>query len=298
MREYRNKFEHLLNPGHTACSGCGEILAARHVIDAAGKNSIVANATGCLEVTTSKYPESSWKVPWIHSLFENNSAVATGILAALKYKKIDKNINVLAIGGDGSTFDIGFGLLSGMFDREDNILYVCFDNEAYMNTGYQGSGSSPVGANTTTSPPGKVSVGNTSPKKNMPAIAIAHDLPYVATATVGYPLDIQAKVKKALTFQGPKYVQILVPCVPGWGSEPNLTIKIAKLAQQTGLYPVYEAENGKVTKVMPFPATLPKVEEYLKLQKRFKHLFETEQGKNEIKLIQEVADKNILTFKF
>jgi pyruvate ferredoxin oxidoreductase beta subunit len=297
-QKIKNPFNHLLQPGHRGCAGCGELLAARTVIDAMGPDTIIANATGCLEVTTSPYPESSWQVPWIHSLFENASAIGTGISAALKAKG-DTKTKVLVQGGDGSTFDIGYGLISGMWERGDDILYVCYDNEAYMNTGVQASGATPYGADTTTTPYGtsaEAGFGNNLPKKNMPVLAMAQGVKYVAQTTIGYPLDVVAKVKKALTFKGPKYIQILSPCVPGWGYDSKMTIKLAQLAHKTGLYPVYEAENGKITKIMPFPAVRPKVEEYLMLQKRFKHLFKDKQDLQKIAEIQKIADERVASF--
>ena len=295
MIKYQNHFSHLLAPGHRGCSGCGELLAARHVIDALGENTIVACATGCLEVTTTPTPESSWKIPWIHSLFENAPSVASGILAALRAKK-NSATNVAVFGGDGSTFDIGFGALSGLWTRRENILYVCFDNEAYMNTGNQYSGATPYGAATMTSPSDTIAFGNEFIKKDIPAIAAAHGVPYIATSTIGFPQDISAKVKKALTFSGPKYIQILVGCVPGWGYESELTVSLSRLAQQSGHYPVFEMENGKITKAMKVPQSPPKVEEYLKPQKRFAHLFKTDEGKKRIAQLQKMAEENIAKY--
>lgn len=294
----------------------------RHVLQAAGKNTIIANATGCSEVTTTRFPTSSFKAPWIHANFENASAVASGILVALKTKngkteerKNEKTneedaeestddvrpslmtalpeINILAFGGDGATFDIGFGLISGSWERAENILYVCFDNEAYENTGVQYSGATPIGANTTTTPPGKNSIGNYTQKKDMISIALAHGCVYVATATVGNLIDVENKVKKALSMEGPKYLQILCACVPGWAIDSKDTIKANRLAQQTGIYPVVEYENGRLVKVEKVFKPAPKVEEYLKLQGRFKHLFKSEEGRKEIALIQAKADENI-----
>jgi pyruvate ferredoxin oxidoreductase beta subunit len=285
-----------LSPGHRACAGCGQLLAARIVADTLGPETIMATATGCLEVTTTPYPETAWGMPWIHSLFENAAAVASGIYAALKTKGLEKKVKVVAQGGDGGTYDIGFGLISGMWERGEDILYICYDNEAYMNTGVQASGATPTFTHTTTTPAGKVSLGEKQNKKDLPAIAMAHGLSYVATATVGFPLDIAAKVKKAFTFAGPKYLQILVPCVPGWGYETNLTIKLGRLAQQTGLWPVFEAESGKITKVMKVPTNPPKVEEYLRPQKRYAHLFENEPGRQAMAEIQKLADWKIEKF--
>lgn len=281
----------LLAPGHTACAGCGQAIAARLVIDAAGSNTIVANSTGCLEVFTTKYPESAWEIPWIHSLFENSAAVASGIEAALRYLGKKEAINVIAQGGDGGSADIGLQAISGMFERGQDILYVCYDNEAYMNTGVQRSGLTPFHSNTSTSPAGSASYGNIRPKKPMPEIALAHGIPYVATATVAFVPDLQRKVKKALSIKGPKYIQVHVPCPLGWRHAPELTLEIAKIAAETGLYPIIEYENGTligVRKITPRP-----VEDYLKPQGRFKHLFKSPE---EIKKIQAIADNNILRY--
>lgn len=279
---------HLFSPGHTACSGCGQSMAARLVIDAAGKNTIVVNNTGCLEVFSTKYPESSWEVPWVHSLFENCAAVASGVESALKYLGKKDAINVIAQAGDGGTADIGLQALSGMLERGHDILFVCYDNEAYMNTGVQRSGLTPFDTNTTTSPAGAQSSGNLRPKKPMPEITMAHGIPYVATSSVGYPQDVQRKVKKALSIKGPKYLQIHVPCPLGWRHASGLTYEVAKLAVETGLYPLIEYENGKLAAVRQIQ---PKaVEEYLKVQGRFKHLLKNPE---EIKKIQEIADRNI-----
>ncbi len=278
----------LFKPGHTACAGCGQAIAARLVIEAAGPNTIIVNNTGCLEVFTTRYPESAWNVPWIHSLFENAAAVASGVEAALIHLGKKDAINVIAQGGDGGTADIGLQALSGMFERGHDILYVCYDNEAYMNTGVQRSGLTPFDTNTTTSPLGAKSVGNIRPKKPMPEIALAHGIPYVATASAGFTQDLQRKVKKALSIKGPKYIQIHVPCPLGWRHETGLTLEVAKLAVETGLYPLFEYENGILIaqkKITPKP-----VEEYLKLQGRFKHLLNNPQA---LKQIQDIADNNI-----
>lgn len=279
---------HLFSPGHTACAGCGQSLAARLVIDACGANTIVANNTGCLEVFSTKYPESAWEVPWIHSLFENAAAVASGIEAALIYLGKKETVNVIAQAGDGGTADIGLQALSGMFERGHDVLYVCYDNEAYMNTGCQRSGLTPFDTNTTTSPVAARSMGNIRPKKPMPEIANAHGIPYVATCSIGFIQDLQKKVKKAISIRGPKYIQIHVPCPLGWRHAPELTFQVGKLAVETGLYPLIEYENGKLTAVRqihPKPA-----EEYLKVQGRFKHLLDKP---DEIRIIQAIADNNI-----
>jgi pyruvate ferredoxin oxidoreductase beta subunit len=279
----------LFAPGHTACAGCGQSLAARLVIDASGPNTIVVNNTGCLEVFSTKYPESSWEIPWIHSLFENAAAVASGVESALKYLGKKDTTNVIAQGGDGGTADIGLQALSGMLERGHDILYVCYDNEAYMNTGVQRSGLTPFQTNTTTSPVGSRSLGNIRPKKPMPEIANAHGIPYVATASVGYPQDLQKKVKRALSIKGPKYIQIHVPCPLGWRYESAFTLQIAKLAVETGLYPLIEYESGKLSAVRKLNPPKP-AGEYLKAQGRFKHLLNNPE---ELKRIQEIADYNI-----
>jgi pyruvate ferredoxin oxidoreductase beta subunit len=280
--------ETLMKPGHTACAGCGQAIAARLVIDAAGKNTMIANNTGCLEVFSTKYPESAWCVPWIHSLFENCSAVASGIESGLKFLGKKEGTNVIAQAGDGGTADIGLQALSGMMERGHDVLFVCYDNEAYMNTGIQRSGLTPTTTNTTTTPTGAGSFGNPRPKKPMPDIAAAHGIPYVATASVGYPQDIQKKVKKALSIKGPKYLQIHVPCPLGWGHASSLTFDVAKLAVETGLYPIFEYENGQL--IPRKIAALKPAEEYLKVQGRFKHLLKDPKA---LAQIQAVADQNV-----
>ena len=276
--------ERLFSPGHRGCAGCGELLAARLVIEAAGPNTIVANSTGCLEVTTTPYPESSWGVPWVHSLFENSAAVASGVEAALKSMGRKEGVNIIAQGGDGSTVDIGLGLISGMLERGNDILYVCYDNEAYMNTGVQRSGATPFCASTTTSPSGEQSFGNMRPKKPMVEIAAAHGIPYAASASVAYPEDLYKKLVKAKEIRGFKFIHILAPCPPGWKARPEDTVKLARLAVQTGIFPVYEVENGKYAQTMKTPTRKP-VLEYLKLQGRFKHLKE-----EDVAAIQQIVD--------
>lgn len=281
----------LFKPGHTACAGCGQSLAARLVMEAAGPNTIVANNTGCLEVFTTRYPDSAWGVPWIHSLFENSAAVASGVEAGLIALGRKDKINVIAQGGDGGTGDIGLQALSGMLERGHDILYICYDNEAYENTGIQRSGLTPYGANTTTSPPGIKSPGNIRPKKPLLEIARAHNIAYAATCSVAFIPDLQRKVKKALSIKGPKYIQIYVPCPLGWRHASDKTIEVAKKAVETGLCPLIEYEGDKLVsckQISPKP-----VEEYLKIQGRFKHLLGNSE---EIKKIQEIADANIAKY--
>jgi pyruvate ferredoxin oxidoreductase beta subunit len=289
--EYLNRVEKkdLFASGHRACGGCGQALAARLVQDASGENTIACVATGCLEVFSSPYPDPAWRIPFLHSLFENASAVASGVEAA--YKALNKGpVNIIAQGGDGSTSDIGFQSISGMFERGHNVLYVCYDNEAYMNTGVQRSSFTPLGARTTTTP-----MGNKTRKKNLPLLAADHGIPYVATATVDDYRDLQRKVKTALSIEGPKYIHVLAPCPLGWGHAGELTVQICRLAKDTGLFPVYEIIDGKVTNVRKIPDKLP-VEEYLKLQGRFSHLFKRGAPPEIMAEIQEIANQNIERF--
>jgi len=285
-----------LTSGHRACQGCGEALGARYVVDVAMREAdnrlLAINATGCLEVFSTPYPESSWQVPWLHSLFGNAPAVATGVRAALRAKG-RTDVKVLAQGGDGGTVDIGFGCLSGMFERNDDVLYVCYDNEAYMNTGVQRSGSTPPAARTSTTPALGDAPGNVFGQgKNMPRIAMAHGIPYVATASVADLHDLEAKVTKAMGLEGARYIHVHVPCPLGWGSLPRDTIRLARLAIETGLFPLFEAVDGDVTDVTPIRRKMP-VEDYLRPQRRFAHLFRPEPNIEALALIQKMADDNI-----
>ena len=265
-------------PGHRACIGCGEALAVRLACKAMGQNVIIANATGCMEIVASQLPFTTWRAPWIHTLFENTAAVASGIEAGLrvlmrKGRLAEQEINVVAIAGDGGTADIGLQALSGAMERGHNFLYLCFDNEAYMNTGIQRSSATPYGASTTTSPAGKVSIGQFSWKKDMPAIAAAHNIPYVATASPSYPLDLIDKVKKGLKVKGPAYVHILSVCPVGWRCPAHLTVKLGRLAVETGAFPLYEVENGRYKMSLKLEKLRP-IAEYMKTQRRFRHLSE------------------------
>ena len=270
------KKEENFAPGHRACIGCGEALAIRQVFKALDNNIIIVNATGCAEIFTSQLPYTSWQVPWIHTLFENTAAVASGIEAAYKAMrrkgvKLPENTKVVAIAGDGGTSDIGFQALSGALERGHDFTYICFDNEAYMNTGIQRSSSTPFGASTTTSPAGKKSVGQFSWKKNMPEIAAAHNIPYVATATHGYPFDLMEKVRKAVNTPGPAYIHILSVCPTGWRSPTDTINRQARLAVHTGVFPLYEVENGIHKMSVDLPKLRP-VTDYMKVQGRFRHL--------------------------
>lgn len=285
-----------LNCGHRACQGCGEALGARYAIDAAvnaaqGKL-IAANATGCLEVFSTPYPETSWQVPWIHSLFGNAASVGTGIAAALRAKGRE-DVRVVAQGGDGGTTDIGFACLSGMFERNDDVLYICYDNEAYMNTGVQRSSATPAHARTATTPAAGPHPGNEPGQgKDLPRIAMAHEIPYVATATVADLHDLEHKVRTAMAIRGARYLHILVPCPLGWGSASHDTLRLARLAQRSGLFPVFEAAQGEVTAVSPIRRRVP-VEDYLKPQRRFAHLFSPTRDEATLASLQAKADRNI-----
>jgi pyruvate ferredoxin oxidoreductase beta subunit len=288
-----------ITSGHRACQGCGEALGARYALDAAmqatGGNLIAANATGCLEVFTTPYPESSWQLPWIHSLFGNAPAVATGIAAALKVKG-RTDVRVVGQGGDGGTVDIGFACLSGMFERNDDVLFVCYDNEAYMNTGVQRSGATPPAARTATTQAVGEEPGNSFGQgKSAPLIAMAHEIPYVATATIADLRDLEYKVQRAMEFRGARYVHILVTCPLGWGSASADSIRIARLAKESGLFPVFEAEDGEVTGVSKIRRQVP-VEDYMQLQRRFAHLFKPERRDDLIARIQQRANRNIARF--
>jgi len=293
-----------ITSGHRACQGCGEVLGARYVLDAAMRatdgNMVAVNSTGCLEVFSTPYPESSWQLPWLHSLFGNGPAVAAGVAAALKAKGRE-DIRVVGQAGDGGTVDIGFGCLSGMFERNDDVLFVCYDNEGYMNTGVQRSSATPPGARTANTKALGPEPGNVFGQgKSVPRIAMAHEIPYVATATVADLHDLEYKVEKAMSFRGARYLHVLVPCPLGWGANSADTIRVARLAKESGIFPVFEAEHGEVTGVSKIRRQVP-VEEYLRLQKRYAHLFgdtaSSGQGRPDIvERIQANADRNIVRY--
>jgi pyruvate ferredoxin oxidoreductase beta subunit len=275
-------------------------LAARYVLDAAARATsgqlVVVNATGCLEVFSTPYPESSWRVPWLHSLFGNAPAVASGVAAALRVQG-RTDVRVLGQGGDGGTVDIGFGCLSGMFERNDDVLFVCYDNQAYMNTGVQRSGATPPAARTATTPTVGPSPGNDFGQgKNAPLIAMAHEIPYVATATVADLRDLEAKVFRAMQLRGARYLHVLVPCPLGWGSAAADTIKVARLAVRSGLFPLFEAETGEVVASSAI-RDIVSVEEYLRPQRRYAHLFAPVERTDVIARLQAIADRNIRRFR-
>ena len=279
--------------GHRACQGCGEVLALRHICKALGDDVVVANATGCMEIISTFYPHTAWEVPWIHVAFENAAAVGSGVEAALKVlrrkgKIADRYVKTVAVAGDGGTVDIGLQSLSGAMERGHDLTFFCLDNEAYMNTGIQRSSATPFGAATTTSPAGKASIGQKTGKKNVPEIMVAHNVPYVATACPSYPLDLITKVQKARKIKGPSYIHVFSVCPTGWRAASEQTIKLGRLALETGVFPLYEVENGKYRLTMDMPEKLRPVNDYLKLQGRFRHLTPDDRVKVQEKVNQEL----------
>lgn len=283
----------LLNNNHTACLGCSQIVAARLVIEQLGANTVVVNATGCLEVTTTNYPTSAWQVPWIHSTFANAAPVGSGIAAAYDFlqrqglAKKERPI-ILVQGGDGATFDIGFGALTASWARGDDLLYVCYDNEGYANTGMQASLATPKQAKTPTS-----LTAEHASKRDMLAIALAHQVPYVAQANVAFPDDLKQKIIAAKKVRGPRYLQILVPCLPGWKIKVTDQLKVARLASETGLYPLLEFINGQLTRSLALPTPTPSVSDYIALQGRYRHLLD---DKKALKVLQNIADSQIIKY--
>ncbi len=266
-----------LCPGHRACQGCAEALAVRLVHKALGRNTIVASATGCMEIITSSYPDSAWDIPWMHVAFENSASVCSGIEAGYKAlvrkgKMPDRRIQFVAMGGDGATADIGLQFVSGAMERGHDMIYVCYDNEAYMNTGIQRSSSTPFGASTTTSPAGKNSIGQYTWKKPVIDIMAAHRIPYAATASPSYPFDMMEKVKRAAEIRGPSYLHIYSACPTGWRMAPELAIEVGRLAVQSGAFPLYEVRDGKKVTVNVKPDELRSLKDYTQIQGRFRHL--------------------------
>ncbi|MCR4368634.1 MAG: thiamine pyrophosphate-dependent enzyme [archaeon] len=263
---------HLFAPGHSGCPGCGPSNALIQVCDTLGKDIIIVNATGCMEITSSQYPQTAWRVPYIHSLFQNAPAVASGVSRALKAQGND-HTKVVVIAGDGSTYDIGFGSLSGMLERGDDVLYVCYDNQLYANTGVQKSGATPYGASTTTTMVGSVHKGKENERKPIVEIVAAHGIKYAASASIAYYADLQMKLRKAMAIKGSTFIAIDAPCCLGAGFDGGITMKVAKLSVQSRLWYLFEIENGKYK--LNFNPSNPKpVREYLEMQKRFKHLDE------------------------
>jgi len=289
-----SKKEEKFTGGHRLCSGCGAGIIARQVLLACDKPVVIANATGCLEVASTIFPYTSWNVPWFHSAFENAAATVSGIetaYRALKKKgRVTEDINFIAFGGDGGTYDIGLQSLSGAMERGHNILYVCYNNEAYMNTGIQRSSATPKGASTTTAPYGKQSTGKVQSRKDLTAIIAAHNVPYVAQTALGFHNDLISKVQSALACGGASFINVLQPCRLGWAYPPEETVRIGKLAVDTCVWPIYEVKNGEY-KLNYKPKEKKPVTEWLKLQGRFKHLFKPG-SESVLQQIQEDVDKN------
>ncbi|MBC7253502.1 MAG: pyruvate synthase subunit beta [Actinobacteria bacterium] len=272
----RLPLEEYFSPGHRGCQGCGITIAFRHILKAMGPNTVIAEATGCGQVISSPYPQSAWRVPWIHTAFENAAATAAGIEAAYKAlmrkgRIAEERINVVALAGDGGTADIGLQALSGALERGHDLVFICYDNEAYMNTGIQRSGLTPFGASTTTSPAGRFSKGQSTWKKDMLAIVAAHRIPYVATASISHIRDLYEKVTKAVEARGPAYLHIFTTCPTGWRCPPDKSVEIARLAVETGVFNLFEIVEGQKRLTYKVSKRRP-VDEYLKAQGRFRHL--------------------------
>ncbi|MEW6410463.1 MAG: thiamine pyrophosphate-dependent enzyme [Nitrospirota bacterium] len=288
-----SKKEDLFTHGHRMCSGCGAPIIVKMVLLASDYPIVACSSTGCLEVSSCISQITAWKIPWIHSAFENAAATIAGVESmyrALKKKgKTDKEIKFVTFCGDGGTYDIGFQSLSGAMERGHDMLYICYDNGAYMNTGIQRSSATPFGADTTTSPAGSVIPGKLQPRKNLTKIMAAHDIPYVAQASPSHWSDLMRKAKKALEIKGPKFMNILSPCNRGWRSRTDDAIELSRLAVDTCYWPLYEIENG-VTKITHKPKVKKPIVDFLKPQGRFKHLFSPE---NEwiLKRLQEEIDR-------
>ena len=271
--------EDRLAGGHRLCAGCGASIAVRQVLLGAGEDPVVVGcATGCLEVSTTMYPYSSWKTPFIHNAFENSAATISGVEAAFnglrRAGKIDpdKKVRFVAFGGDGGTYDIGLQSLSGAMERGHDMVYVCYDNGAYMNTGIQRSSATPKGAWATTSEVGSAQAGKQQRRKDLTAIIAAHGIPYAAQASISHWKDLTTKAEKAFNTPGPAFLNVFAPCPRGWRIPSNKTVEIAKLAVQTGFWPVYEVEDGVWRQTVKVANRKP-IEEFLKPQGRFKHLF-------------------------
>ena len=261
--------ENLFTQGHTACPGCGAAMSIRNAIRILGKNSVVYVPASCAVVFGTTFPYAAWKVPFFHTAFENTGATIAGIKAAFEMK--GKDVNVIGFAGDGGTYDIGLQSMSGAAERNDDVLYVCLDNEAYMNTGIQRSGGTPFGAWTTTTPVGKKTQGNRTFKKNLAEIVTAHDIPYYATLSIGHPADFIRKVEKAKSMTGFRFLHMFTPCIPGWKMDPAKTVEVTKLAVETGLWTLFEVENGE-KKITHKPSKMKRVKEYLMMQGRFRHM--------------------------
>ncbi len=260
--------EELMSPGHLACQGCGATMAMRYVLKALGQKTVLCIPACCWAVIDGPFPHSSLGVPIFHCAFEAAASTASGVKAGLEILG-DTETTVVAWAGDGGTFDIGLQALSGTAERNDDIIYVCYDNEAYMNTGIQRSSATPYGAWTTTTP---VKHFKHRPKKDIDAIMTAHRIPYLATASVAYPEDVFKKAKKAKEIKGTRFLHIFAPCPSGWKSRPEDTVKLARLAVQTGIFPLYEVEDGERTTLSIKVKERKPIQDYLRLQGRFRHL--------------------------
>ena len=280
--------------GHRLCAGCGAAIVARQVLLAADGPVVIGNATGCLEVATTLYPYSSWKVPWIHNAFENVAATISGVETAywaLKDDgKVDKDFHFIAFGGDGGTYDIGIQALSGALERGHKMLYICYDNQAYMNTGIQRSGATPKGASTTTAPHGKLIPGKIHRRKDLTSIVAAHHIPYVAQAAPHNFMDLTRKVERALAADGPSFINILAPCHRGWRHPPEDTLKVSRIAVNTCVWPLYEVIDD-AWKLNYKPKNKLPVEEWLKFQGRYDHLFKGEEPHELVAEIQADVDR-------
>jgi pyruvate ferredoxin oxidoreductase beta subunit len=287
--------------GHRACAGCGPATVLRLIMKATRGPTIVTEATGCMEVVSSIYPYTSWAVPWLHTAFETAASNASGIEAALKIMKRkgrikQEQVDVIAFAGDGGTYDIGIQALSGAVERGHDFLFVLYDNEAYMNTGIQRSGGTPHGAATTTSPAGSVIPGKLEYKKPIADIMVAHDMPYVATASPYYWKDMVTKVRKGLEVEGPAFLHVFAPCPRGWRSDPEKSIEYSKLAVETFVFPVWEAVSGEYQLSTPSklvalaPQKKKPVSDYLQGQGRFRHMFKP-QGKKLLEDVQRITDE-------
>ena len=294
IKELSEKIPERLGPGHRLCAGCGASIAVRQVLMGTEDPVVAVASTGCLEVATTIYPFTAWNIPFMHNAFENAASTISGIetaYRALKKKgKIKKEIKFVAFGGDGGTYDIGLQALSGALERGHNFVYVCYDNEAYMNTGIQRSGATPYGASTTTAPAGKAIPGKVQFRKDLTAIVAAHRIPYAAQGIISNWNDLVTKSQKAFSVEGPAFLNVLSPCHRGWRYPQEDTVKVAKLAVETGFWPLIEVENG-TWRFTYKPKERKPVEEFLKMQGRFKHLF-SEQNKHIIAEIQKQIDEN------
>lgn len=286
-----------LSPGHSTCAGCPIPLTIRTVLNAIDDPVAVTNATGCMEVTTTIYPNTSWNVPYIHSVFGNTGATISGMETAYralkknKNKKAQKEVKFVAFGGDGGTYDIGLQAISGALERGHDFLYVCYDNGAYMNTGNQRSGATPLGADTETTPYGEDSFGKETWRKDLMSIVAAHHIPYAATANIGFLQDLKKKVKKAMEHEGPKFLLVFSPCTALWRYPSSQTINIAKLATETGFWPLYEIEEGKY-QINYIPKKKKPIKDFYKTQGRFKHLFKRKDVDDIMEAVQRDVDQN------